>query len=84
MTNLTFDPESGALYIRLREGTPYEALDLAEPELGAYVHIDEHGNVLALEFLSLRELAEVTTGGIDLPDRIEDPANWEPSELLEA
>jgi uncharacterized protein YuzE len=78
---IKFDPASGAFYIRLRDGDPFEALELGP---GAYVHIDEHGTILQLEFLSLEEFAEFTAGGLEVPDRIEDPANWEPSELTRA
>jgi uncharacterized protein YuzE len=78
---IKFDSVSGAFYIRIRDGQPFEALELGP---GAYVHIDEHGAVLQVEFLSLAEFAELTAGGLELPDRIEDPANWEPSELTKA
>src|SRR3712207_2819972 len=47
------DPTSGALYLRLREGEIAETLELPTP--GAYVDIDEAGNVMGLEFLSLQE-----------------------------
>lgn len=72
---IKFDQASGAFYVRVRDGEPFEALEIGP---GAYVHIDEHGNVLELEFLSLEEFAELTAGGLELPDRIEDPAHWKP------
>lgn len=75
------DSVSGAFYIHLRDGEPFEALELGP---GAYIHIDEHGIVLQLEFLSLEEFADLTAGGLDLPECIADPANWEPSELSRA
>ncbi len=75
---IKFDEESGAFYVRVRDGDPYEALELGP---GAYAHVDERGYVLQLEFLSPEEFAELTAGGIDIPDRIEDPANWEPAVL---
>jgi len=51
---LTHDPQSGALYIRLREGRVSETLELVpdEPGFGAYLDIDESGNVIGAEFLS--------------------------------
>jgi uncharacterized protein YuzE len=72
------DPSSGAFYIRVREGTPFEALELAP---GAYVHIDEAGAVLQLEFLSQEEFVDLTADGLELPEHIEDPADWGPAEL---
>ncbi len=64
------DPVSGAFYIHVREGHPSEALEIAP---GAYVHIDEQGAVLQVEFLSLEEFTNLTAGGLELPDRIENP-----------
>jgi uncharacterized protein YuzE len=78
---IKYDPASGAFYIHLRDGLPFESLELGP---GAYVHLDVHGTVLQLEFLSLEEFAELTAGGLEVPDRIEDPANWEPTEPLRA
>ncbi len=75
---MKFDPVSGAFYFRVRDGLPFEALELGP---GAYVHIDRRGAVLQLEFLSWEEFAELAAGGLEVPERIEDPANWEPSEL---
>ncbi len=71
--NIKYDPESGAGYIRVREGRYRESLEIAS---GCYLAIDEDGQVLGLEFLSLEELAEVTAtygGSLDLPDRVKDP-----------
>lgn len=73
------DAVSSAFYIQLRDGLPFEALELGP---GAYVHIDEHGLVLQVEFLSLEEFTTLTAGGLELPDRIDDPANWEIPELI--
>jgi uncharacterized protein YuzE len=78
---LTHDPQSGALYIRLREGRVSETLELVpdEPGFGAYLDIDETGNVLGAEFLSLEEMGEFIAragGELALPDRVEDPANF--------
>ncbi len=68
-----YDPESGALYVRVREGDIDETLDLAP---GAYLDIDRDGNVMGAEFLSLEEFAEIVEGHggiLDLPERVEDP-----------
>lgn len=56
MANVKYDAESGAGYIRLHDGTPYEALEIGS---GVYLHVDERGDPLQLEFLSLEELAVV-------------------------
>jgi uncharacterized protein YuzE len=74
-----FDPESGALYVRVREGQIEETLDLAEPGFGAHLDIDREGNVMGVEFLSLQEFEELVTrsgGTLELPERVEDPANF--------
>ena len=71
-----YDPQSGALYIRLREGQVDETLPLAE---GFYLDIDEGGRVLGAEFLSLEEFKEwASQEGIEvnLPDHIEDPNSY--------
>ncbi len=50
-----------------------------EPGFGAYLDIDETGNVLGAEFLSLEEMGEFIAragGELALPDRVEDPANF--------
>ncbi|QIN77193.1 DUF2283 domain-containing protein [Rubrobacter marinus] len=73
------DSQSGALYIRVREGEIEETLDLAEPGFGAHVDIDREGNVLGIEFLSFEEYAELVCrsgGALELPDRIEDPEHF--------
>ena len=77
-----FDSESGALYVRVREGQVEETLELAEPGFGAYMDIDRDGNVLGVEFLSLEEFGELVarSGGVlKLPDHIADPAHFRPA-----
>ncbi len=74
-----FDPESGALYVRVREGQIEQTLDLAEPGFGAHLDIDREGNVIGVEFLSLQEFTELVArsgGTLELPERVEDPANF--------
>jgi uncharacterized protein YuzE len=68
-----YDPESGALYIRLSEGRVEETLPVAE---GYYLDIDKEGRVLGAEFLSLEEFKEWAAQRgveVELPDHIEDP-----------
>jgi uncharacterized protein YuzE len=76
---LEFDPESGALYIRVREGDVEQTLDLADPGFGAHVDVDREGNILELEFLSFEEYAELVTrfgGTLEIPERIEDSTSF--------
>ena len=49
------DPESGAFYIRVRNGEYHETIPLGEPGFGAGVDVDAEGNVLGFEFLSFEE-----------------------------
>lgn len=73
--HFTHDPESGALYIRLREGRYRETLPLGEPGFGAGVDVDDEGHVLGVEFLSFEEYAEAALragGKLEIPERIED------------
>lgn len=74
--NVRYDPESGALYIRIKEGQIHETLPLAE---GIYFDIDAEGVVLGVEFLSLEEFKEwASSEGVEvnLPERIEDPDSF--------
>lgn len=76
---LEHDPESGAIYVRLREGEYRETVPLAERGYGAGVDVDAEGNVLGVEFLSFEEFTELVSrsgGALELPDRIEDPATF--------
>ncbi len=69
-----YDSQSGAIYIRLREGRYYETIPLGEPGIGASVDVDDQGNVLGVEFLSFEEFAEVVVragGTLELPNRME-------------
>lgn len=76
------DSESGAWYVRLREGEIEETIPLAEPGFGASVDVDREGYVLGVEFLSLQEFTELVArfgGSLDLPERIKEmgqPLSW--------
>ena len=65
---IKLDKESGAFYITIRDGEYSETLDLVDPGFGAYVDIDDEGNVLGLEFLSFEEFAEITAEGLEIPE----------------
>jgi uncharacterized protein YuzE len=70
---ISHDPESGALYVRLREGEYHETISLGDPGLGAGVDVDAQGNVLGVEFLSFEEFAEVVAdsgGALELPENL--------------
>lgn len=76
---LRYDPESGALYVRVEEGEIEETVQHAD---GVYLDLDTEGRVIGAEFLTLKELAEAITaegGRWDLPERIEDPDSYEAS-----
>lgn len=75
MIRLRFDPVSGALYLRVREGEIEETIPLAYPGFGASVDVDRKGTVMGLEFLSLEELAEIIVragGTLEIPDVVKD------------
>lgn len=55
-----YDPQSGALYFRLREGRIEETLELPSP--GAHMDVNEAGEVMGLEFLSLQEFVTFLAG----------------------
>jgi uncharacterized protein YuzE len=67
------DPESGAFYIRVRDGEYHETIPLGEPGFGAGVDVDAEGNVLGFEFLSFEEFQQVVAeagGHKEIPDRL--------------
>ena len=45
---ITYDPEADALYIKLREATPRESMDIEE---GVTVDLDNEGHVIGIEVL---------------------------------
>lgn len=66
---ISHDKESGALYIRLREGRYDHTEDLSE-RADVYVDVDADGNVLGVEALSFEDLAmaiEERGGKLDVP-----------------
>lgn len=70
------DPQSGAFYVRVREGEYRETIPLVERGFGAGVDVDAEGNVLGFEFLSFEEYAELLAragGSLEIPDLVEDP-----------
>lgn len=73
----TYDPESGALYMRMVEGEISETLELGG---GCYLDVAGDGTVMGLECLSLdefRELIERSGGELNLPQRVDEPGNIE-------
>lgn len=72
---ISHDKESGALYIRLRDGKPDHAEDFSAGA-DVYVDVDTEGNVLGLEALSFEDLAQAIEergGTLDVPERIGSP-----------
>ncbi len=82
---LRYDPASGALYFRVREGNIEETLETGTP--GAYLDIDAQGRVVGLEFLSFEEFTNfllLSDGEFEVPERIEDPELFEEQVRLAA
>jgi uncharacterized protein YuzE len=70
---LEHDPESGAFYIRLRDGEYHETIPLEGPGFGAGVEVDAEGKVLGFEFLSFAEYAELIDqagGSLEVPEQL--------------
>ncbi len=70
-----YDPTSGALYFRVREGEIEETAELSTP--GSYVDVDRGGRVMGLEFLSVHEFLAflVASGGeSEIPERLDPEA----------
>ncbi len=82
MRRFEHDSESGAWYVRLREGEIEETIPVGEPGFGASVDVDREGYVLAVEFLSLEEFTELIAcfgGSLDLPEHVGEtgyPHSW--------
>lgn len=85
--NLKKDRTTGSLYLRYRkgvisdpdrlpEGLVEETLELDE---GVYMDLDKDRYVIGVEFLSLEEFGdflEKHPEGVEIPDRVEDPAHF--------
>lgn len=71
--NITHDKESGALYIRLREGR-YDHTEDFSTQADVYLDVDAEGNILGLEALSFEDLAQAIGergGNLELPERLD-------------
>lgn len=84
---ISYDNLSGALYIKIREGTYDHTEDFSEAA-DVYVDVDAEGNVLGLEALSFDDLAQAVEergGKLDVPEvlREQEPAvfRWRSVEL---
>ena len=67
---IDYDKVSGALYIKIREGTYSHSEDFSE-KADVYLDVDAEGNVLGLEALSFEDLtqaAEERGGKLEIPD----------------
>ncbi len=67
---ISYDKESGALSIYLREGKPDHAEDFSK---AADVYVDAEGRVLSIEALSFEDLRialEECGGNLEIPERI--------------
>jgi uncharacterized protein YuzE len=72
MTRFRYDPESGALYFRLREGAIEETLELPSP--GGYLDVSAEGTVLGIEFLSIPEFVTFLRGfggEVEVPEHLD-------------
>lgn len=79
-----YDRESGAFYIRVRDGEYAESVDLVGPGFGASMDTYRQGNILGFEFLSFEEFAEFAErndGKVEIPDRLPEPAVLQEPEI---
>lgn len=70
---ITHDKESGALYVKLRDGQ-YDHTEDFSKKADVYLDVDTEGNVLGFEALSFEDLAqaiEERDGKLDVPERLE-------------
>lgn len=75
---IDYDRVSGALYMKLREGTYSHTEDFSE-RADVYLDVDAEGNVLGLEALSFEDLAlavEERGGKLEVPEHL-DTATYE-------
>ncbi len=69
---ISHDKESGALYLKLRDGSYDHTEDFSE-RADVFVDVDIEGNVLGLEALSFDDLAmavEERGGKLDVPEKL--------------
>ncbi len=69
---ISYDKESGAFTIYLREGKPDHAEDISN-KADVYVDVDAEGRVLSIEALSFEDLRmalEERGGNLEIPERI--------------
>ncbi len=68
-----YDPEAGALYVRMREGAVADTIEVEEL---VYLDVDEDGRPLGIEFVVAEQLPEFLTrrgGEFVLPAVVSDP-----------
>ncbi len=76
--HITYDKESGALYLKLRDGS-YSHTENVSDTADVYVDLDTEGRIIGLEALSFEDLAQAIGergGKLDLPGH-PDPATYE-------
>ena len=76
--HITYDKESGALYLKLRDGS-YSHTENVSNTADVYVDLDTEGRVIGLEALSFEDLAQAIGergGKLELPEHL-DPATYE-------
>ncbi len=69
---ISYDKESGAFTIYLREGKPDHVEDISK-KADVYVDVDAEGRVLSIEALSFEDLRmalEERGGNLEIPERI--------------
>jgi uncharacterized protein YuzE len=77
---ISYDKESGAFTIYLREGQPDHAEDFSR-EADVYVDVDAEGRVLSLEALSFEDLRialEECDGNLEIPERLSQAPSGKP------
>lgn len=83
---ISHDKESGALYIKIRDGSYSHTEDFSE-NADVYVDVDAEGNVLGLEALSFEDLAQAIQehgGGLEVPKVLSQPLRLDANSVKEA
>lgn len=71
---ISYDKESGAFTIYLREGKPDHAEDFSK-EADVYIDVDAEGRVLSIEALSFEDLRitlEECGGNLEIPEWLDE------------